>query len=288
MRGLKDIIYNNIPIKNYIGIDCYLREDRNIYFLTDDPRITCKFTYFYYTSNPTLNKNITFNEYILRENYNNIDKTLKFIIDNFETIESKNNIDKIMNILDDNILDNLIRKFYIDNLIQYDINPFKRWFIDKYIDYIIEIKDAENIYYISYFLFIKTENYNELYYLNKKDIEDISKLKQNMCIYRNNINDLKNIDNNLLLWKKILDDDIEESRDKINENNIDNGNEDEDKKEKLKKESKYIKKLFKKYLKNLKENLTEKNPYGYYGKIDEKEEFRFVKYEPKITKVGKL
>jgi len=281
LRGLKDIIYNNIPIKNYIGIDCYLREDRNIYFLTDDPRITCKFTYFYYTSNPTLNKNITFNEYILRENYKNIDKTLKFIIDNFETIESKNNIDRIMNILDDNILDNLIRKYYIDNIIQYDMNPFKRWFIDKYIDYVIEIKDTEtdNVYYISYFLFIKTENYNELYYLNKKDIEDITKLKQNICVYT----DFPKQNNNLLLWKKILDEDIDES--KIKEND----EEDENKSLIfLKKESKYIKKLFKKYLKNLKDNLTEKNPYGYYGKIDENEEFRFVKYEPKITKVGKL
>jgi len=278
LRGLKDIIYNNIPIKNYIGIDCYLREDRNIYFLTDDPRITCKFTYFYYTSNPSLNKNITFNEYILRENYKNIDKTLKFIIDNFETIESKNNIDKIMNILDDNILDNLIRKYYIDNMIQYDMNPFKRWFVDKYIDYVIEIKDTEteNIYYISYFLFIKTENFNELYYLNKKDINDINKLKQNICISA----DEKTRDN-LFLWKKILEDE-ENDKDDKSSNIIKDDN------SILKRESKYIKKLFKKYLKNLKDNLTEKNPYGYYGKIDENEEFRFVKYEPKITKVGKL
>jgi hypothetical protein len=52
-RALKNIITDNIPIKNRLGFVNYLREENNVYFLVDDPAGTILHTLAWYASNPT-------------------------------------------------------------------------------------------------------------------------------------------------------------------------------------------------------------------------------------------
>jgi len=52
-RALKNIIADNIPIKNRLGFVNYLREENNVYFLVDDPAGTILHTLAWYASNPT-------------------------------------------------------------------------------------------------------------------------------------------------------------------------------------------------------------------------------------------
>jgi hypothetical protein len=51
-RALNEIISYNIPIKNKLGFENYLREDRNLFFLIDDPFSPSSFTSWYYAANP--------------------------------------------------------------------------------------------------------------------------------------------------------------------------------------------------------------------------------------------
>ena len=82
-RALNSMIMNNDTVYNKYGIVNYLREDRNMFFLVDNPLDSSLFTSYYYATQPQPEKSIGSYETILQYfQYDKIENILNILISN--------------------------------------------------------------------------------------------------------------------------------------------------------------------------------------------------------------
>lgn len=79
IRSLKLILLNNIPIINQYGFTCYLKYERNIFFLSDNIQSPNSFFVNYYCEHPPVYSNTKFKSIILENQSNNMEKIIKYI-----------------------------------------------------------------------------------------------------------------------------------------------------------------------------------------------------------------
>lgn len=79
IRSLKFMIQNNIPVVNKYGLICFLKYERNIFFLTNDIQSPNSYFENYYCENPPVYKSFNFKSFILENQSNNMDKIIKHI-----------------------------------------------------------------------------------------------------------------------------------------------------------------------------------------------------------------
>ena len=92
LAALQKITNENISFVNKYGFNSYLREDNNLYFLIDNLSVKGIYLTEYYTKNPTISKNMTFNE-IFEPIY---DDSLPSIIQKLCKVDSKEEFSNIM------------------------------------------------------------------------------------------------------------------------------------------------------------------------------------------------
>jgi hypothetical protein len=175
VRALNELINNNIPIINNNGALSYLREDRNLYFLVDDPKTPSVFTNSYYTNYPVFNTSENFSELVQILNYTTVDERLKMMMeaDNEEILE------RILDTFDSIIIQKLICNLYI-NKIQSD---FRQWFMQKFGRFIIESK-----FTFCFYIYNDTEKYEDLVYLKDGKWVTVEKEQIDFFVdYKNNI-----------------------------------------------------------------------------------------------------
>ena len=97
IRSLKYIIQNNIPIINKYGFICFLKYERNLFFLTDNIQSPNSFFVNYYCKNPPVYKVTSFKSLILENQSNNIETLVNHI--NSLDINSKNDFKEASNLL---------------------------------------------------------------------------------------------------------------------------------------------------------------------------------------------
>ena len=99
------MIVNNDTVYNKFGIVNYLREDRNMFFLVDDPLETPVFTSYYYSKDPSPEKSIGSYETILQYfQYDKIEDIINILIKN-------QNNEKILNSVFNNLSAEISQKF---------------------------------------------------------------------------------------------------------------------------------------------------------------------------------
>jgi len=86
LTALKNMIDENIIIKNKYGFSSYIRENRNIYFLVDNLSISTDYFSDYYVKNPNIVNNKTFKDILYETQIKNIPKFISklYKITNFD------------------------------------------------------------------------------------------------------------------------------------------------------------------------------------------------------------
>jgi hypothetical protein len=97
IRSLKLILLNNIPIINLYGFTCYLKYERNIFFLSDNIQSPNSYFVNYYCENPPVYSTAKFKTIILENQSNNIKKIIEFI--NTLNLSNKENLKKASELL---------------------------------------------------------------------------------------------------------------------------------------------------------------------------------------------
>ncbi len=110
-RALNSMIMNNDIIYNKYGIVNYLREDRNMFFLVDNPLDSSLFTSYYYATKPQPEKAIGSYETILQYfQYDTIDKILNILITNQKNTKI---LDNVFNNISVDLSQKFLEMFYI-------------------------------------------------------------------------------------------------------------------------------------------------------------------------------
>lgn len=211
LRALKEIIYDNVPIVNRTGFVNFLKEDRNLYFLVDDPRVPSVFTYYYYSDRPTPVPDINFGEYIKILNYSTLEDRLRLLKDNFDNLDSSQ-IEKIVSTFDSNIMDLLLRQFFLSK----EESDFKNWFMNRYGEYILKIGE----YRVDYYLYNITKDLEDLYYIKiqsklewddwnscKEESDESEEIKTAFSEYKDRELEFITIDNPYYYYAKLGDKD---------------------------------------------------------------------------------
>ena len=97
IRSLKLILLNNIPIINKYGFICYLKYERNIFFLSDNIQSPNSIFVNYYCEHPPVYSTSKFKSIILENQSNNIEKTIQFIDE--LNLSNKDNLKKASDLL---------------------------------------------------------------------------------------------------------------------------------------------------------------------------------------------
>ncbi len=140
-RALDNMIVNNDTIYNKFGIVNYLREDRNMFFLVDDPLEMPVFTSYYYSKDPSPEKSIGSYETILQYfQYDKIEDIINILIKNQKNEKILNNV---FNNLSAEICQKFVEMFYIAKLKKSDKN-----------------KDLQNFILQKFSMFLKDVNGN--------------------------------------------------------------------------------------------------------------------------------
>ncbi len=87
IRALKILIEEYYPIINRFGITCYLKEDRNLYYLVDDNRLSNSFNLLFYTRNPYFSDFQRFDKYLASVKMEYAPEIIKYM---FNGIDLKN------------------------------------------------------------------------------------------------------------------------------------------------------------------------------------------------------
>jgi superfamily II DNA or RNA helicase len=98
VRSLKYMIQNNIPIFNQYGFICFLKYERNIFFLSDDIQSSNSYFVNYYCKNPPVYSLSKFKSIILEIQSNNIENIIEYIntLDLNESIKMQNATELIL------------------------------------------------------------------------------------------------------------------------------------------------------------------------------------------------
>jgi len=126
-RALDNMIVNNDTIYNKFGIVNYLREDRNMFFLVDDPLEMPVFTSYYYSKEPSPEKSIGSYETILQYfQYDKIEDIINILIKNQNNEKILNSV---FNNLSAEISQKFVEMFYIAKIRKSDKNKDLQNFI---------------------------------------------------------------------------------------------------------------------------------------------------------------
>ena len=110
-RALNSMIMNNDIVYNKYGIVNYLREDRNMFFLVDNPLDSSLFTSYYYATQPQPEKSIGSYETILQYfQYDKIENILNILIDNQNNTKI---LDNVFNNISADLSQKFLEIFYI-------------------------------------------------------------------------------------------------------------------------------------------------------------------------------
>jgi len=175
VRAFNELINNNIPIINNNGAISYIREDRDLYFLTDDPKTPSIFTNSYYTQNPVFNTKENFNDYVKILNYETVDERIKIMMNSAD----EETINSMIETFDSIIIQKLICVFYISEITNY----VKSWFMQKFGRFIIKAK-----YTYCFYIYNESEKLEDLVYLNQGKWENVQQEQiEEFNNYKNNI-----------------------------------------------------------------------------------------------------
>ena len=136
-RALNDMILFNDGIKNRYGFINFLREDRNLYFLVDDPLSSTLYTSYYYGLNPIPETKFnTFDEIIRYQQYNSFGDVLELLT----RYQSDGKIlDMILENLPNILIEQLIQIFLAAKINNLDKNiNLQNEILNKYSRFIVE------------------------------------------------------------------------------------------------------------------------------------------------------
>ena len=176
IRSLKILIQTNIPIVNKYGFLCYLKYERNLFFLTDNIQSPNSYFVNYYCENPPVYSTSKFKSIILENQSNNIEKISKYI--NSLDIQDKDEFKKASELLfelESDIQEQLIELSIFSKLTE----PEKRINIREiclklFNPNIIELNDM----YVS--LHLIDENKYRYIYKSSKNIDDWDYVDENI------------------------------------------------------------------------------------------------------------
>jgi hypothetical protein len=188
-RALNDMILYNDAVRNRYNFINFIREDRNLYFLVDDPLSSSLYTSYYYALNPVPETKFeSFDEIIKYQQLINFEDVLELLIENQN--ESKT-ITKILENLPQHLIEKLLQIFLFSKIKKSEKNKeLQNQIINKYGKFIIEYAeiyviniDKNNLKKLSK----NAESYTdweelteeEMEKMKEKTIEKISKLKEN-------------------------------------------------------------------------------------------------------------
>lgn len=169
VRSLKYMIQNNIPIFNQYGFICFLKYERNIFFLSDDIQSSNSYFVNYYCKNPPVYSLSKFKSIILENQSNNIENIIECIntLDLNESIKMQNATELILE-LHLELQEQLIEFSVFSNLIdksKKEIN-IKELCLKLFNSSIIELDDM----FVSVHLL--NEDEYRFIYKNAKNIEE--------------------------------------------------------------------------------------------------------------------
>ena len=134
-RALDSMIKNNDLVVNKLGINNYIREDRNMFFLVDDPLAPSIFTNYYYAANPVPENALgSFNDIMLYFQYDKIETVLSSLIKYQDNEEVLNNIFKNLSTV---LIQKIIEVFFIAKLKESNVNiDLQDFIVTKYSPFI--------------------------------------------------------------------------------------------------------------------------------------------------------
>ena len=137
ITSLRNMINNNTVIFNKYGIQSYLREDNNIFFLVDS--ISNQNNYFsnFYNKKPVLNIDFSY-EKILDDIYY---KKLPGLIEKLFNSDNKDEIISIINIFQQDLKEFILENSIVAKELNIEINVFQRNVIIDYFQYSLETID---------------------------------------------------------------------------------------------------------------------------------------------------
>jgi len=182
------ILYND-AVRNRYNFVNFIREDRNLYFLVDDPLSSTLYTSYYYALNPIPESKFdSFDEIIKYQQLINFDDVLDILVENQDNSEL---ITKILENLPQHLIEKLLQIFLFAKIKKSDTNKeLQNQIINKYGKFIIEYPktyiiniDKDNLKKLSK----NAESYTEWEELTEEEMlkmkeqskEKISELKQN-------------------------------------------------------------------------------------------------------------
>ena len=198
IRSLKLIILNNIPIINQNGFVCYLKYERNIFFLSDNIQSPNSFFVNYYCENPPVYYTSKFKSIILENQSNNIEKITKYI--DSLNILNKDNFKKASELLfelDSELQEQLIEMSIYSNMTNSKSNRFKNireMCLQLFNPNIIELNDM----YVSVhlideskyrYILKSSKNIDDWDYANSEVIEKLKEKEKEKVIETKNIED---------------------------------------------------------------------------------------------------
>ena len=168
ITALRELINNNTIIHDKYNLPRYLREENNIYFLVDNIYVEGNFLAEYYTKNPILNSDYSF-EKILNDEYN---KHIPNVIKTLYDIKDKNEFKKYILKLPVNIIELIIQNSIIAKIKNVKKNITQRDFVlDIYKEYYKDFSIENVPLWILWFQY--SINYNDSKYLKcLKNIDD--------------------------------------------------------------------------------------------------------------------
>ena len=144
-RGLNEIIMNNDLIYNKLGFKNFLREDRNLFFLIDNPFLSSIYTSWYYAANPQPNEEFdNFKNVVVFNEFKNIDRTIQLLEINSDNTQI---IDNILSNLSETTQTMLVETFLIAYLNKSTSNKKLQDYI--YSKYSNAIKEINNQIYLT-------------------------------------------------------------------------------------------------------------------------------------------
>ena len=137
-RALDSMINNNEEVINKYGFVNYLREDKNMFFLVDDPLSPPIFTSYYYSAHPVPENSLDSYENLLSYfQYDKINNVLEVIIENQNDVKV---LDRVFSNLNVSVTQKVIEIFFIAKLKKSNINKeLQDYIIDKYNMYISKV-----------------------------------------------------------------------------------------------------------------------------------------------------
>lgn len=135
LRALSGIIESSMKIYNRYGIECYLRENNDVYFLVDDISLTSENYFSYYTQFPCLIPETSFVEVVRQAQIESIPMRLEKISTAIDSDKKDSQKTKIVELQLDTLPD-LAQELFIETSLNYGDDEIKRIVREKYRSYL--------------------------------------------------------------------------------------------------------------------------------------------------------